>query len=716
MSSKTVLVVEDEVVIAMDLQNTLTDLGYSVPEIITSGEEATRKALEIKPDLVLMDIHLQDVIDGIEAASIITQTLEIPIIYLTAYADEETLKRAHWTQPFGYILKPYEASELQANIEIAFHKHQFDRLLRTNRQWLLAVLTSISEGVVAADNDGLIKFMNPVAEALTGWSQEDAIGRSSQEILQIIDELTCKSINHSDLPSLPKANTTHQSSKTVLLSRCHQEIPIVHSASPIQNEQGTTDGTVIVFRDMSEQRRTQALLEYNAMHDPLTKLPNRVLLFDRLKHAVERAQRSPQFGFAVVLLDLDRFKIINDTLGHIVGDKLLMEIAPRLTNELRTVDTVARLGGDEFAILLEDVTDPTIASRTVQRLLQEIPKPIYIDGHELVVTASIGIVLSSMPHESAADLLRDADTAMYRAKAQGRGRYELFDSAMHSQAKQLMHFESSLRQATVREEFRVHYQPIVNLKTREMVCLEALVRWQKPDNSVVLPEEFIPVAEEVGLITSIDQWVLYEACRQLKTWQQMWHSPVQRQTRPPGLAASFSDMTVSVNISSKQFSQKNILQTFDNILQSTGLEGRFLKLEVTESVFIEDVARAANIFAQIKERGIQICLDDFGTGYSSLSYLHRLPIDIVKIDRSFFREMNIDLEKIEIVRATIDLCHSLGKTVIAEGIETRAQLDILLELGCQYCQGYLFSRPVDADFVHQLISSSHSVSAFDECA
>lgn len=694
MASRTILVVEDEAVIAMDLQAILIDLGYDVPEITTSGMEAVQQAMLIKPDLVLMDIHLGDEMDGIDAAAQIIESLEIPVVYLTAYADDETLKRAKQTQPFGYVLKPFEVKELKANLEIAFYKHDVDQQLKESQQWLLAVLNSISEGVVATDANGRIKFMNPVAENLTGWTQSEAIGALPDDVFRFVHEVTRAPIENPILKAIREGNSVRLPDNALLLSNNAQETPVADSASPIRKQPGTFQGAVMVFRDVTQQKQIQAQLEHNALHDSLTQLPNRALFFDRLQQAVDRAQRSPKFGFAVMLLDLDRFKVINDTLGHLIGDQLLVALSPRLKGLMRAADTVARLGGDEFVVLIEDVTDPAITFRTAERLIEVVRQPFLIAGHELRVTVSIGIVLSSIPYHNAIDLLRDADIAMYRAKSQGGSGYELFDSAMHHRARQVMQLERGLRGAIEREEFRVEYQPMVDLVTREMVALEALVRWQKPHDGLLSPNQFIPLAEEVGLITAIDQWVLQTACLQFKRWQRGGQTVADD---------SSSRLQLSVNISSKHFIQGNFLADFERILQETGLEGRYLKLEITESVFIENVDKAIEIFSQLKQWGVQICLDDFGTGYSSFSYLHRLPIDIVKIDRSFIQQIDTDAEKLAIVRAITGLCQTLDKTTIAEGIETSTQRHHLIELGCELGQGYLFSRPLRGDLVQQML-------------
>ena len=705
MKRKTILVVEDEVVIAMDIQATLMELGHNVLEIVTSGEEAIQKALELHPELILMDIHLSEALDGIDAAAAIMKVLDIPIIYLTAYADEETLKRASFTAPFGYILKPFEARELNANIEIALYKHQLDRTIKENRRWLLAVLNSISEGVAASDTNGLIKFMNPVAEALTGWSQTEALGRSPAEVFHFIDEVTRKLLENPLLKSLQEDSAVSRRENALLRAKAGTETPVADSAAPIYDDHGRAEGAVMVVRDSTEQRRMEAQLAHNALHDALTQLPNRTLFLDRLQQAVERGQRSPEVGFVVMLIDLDRFKTINDTLGHLLGDQLLIEVAPRFQKYVRTMDTVARFGGDEFAVLLEDVSDVAVACRTAERILEELKKPFTIGNRELVITASIGIVMSSIPYEEPADLLRNADIAMYRVKARGRSGYELFDTVMHSQARELMEREHDLRYAITHNELQVHYQPIVSLTTHEVTSLEALVRWQKNSGDMVYPDQFIHLAEEMGIIITIDQWVLQKACLQLKNWQQLdlgtWVWADDQLARRSSGTSSSPTMSVNVNLSSKHFSQKNLVDTVANILQDTGLSGHYLKLEITESVLIENAKEATAILDHFKQLNVQICLDDFGTGYSSLSYLHKFPIDIVKIDRSFVQDIDIDTERLEIVRAMIGLCHTLGMAVTAEGIETPRQRAILHDLGCEYGQGYLFSRAIDGATINQ---------------
>jgi diguanylate cyclase (GGDEF)-like protein len=425
--------------------------------------------------------------------------------------------------------------------------------------------------------------------------------------------------------------------------------------------------------------QTEQELNHQALHDPLTGLPNRVLFADRLTHALDRLQRDPG-TIAVLFVDVDHFKVINDSLGHDHGDRLLAMMAERLASAVRPGDTVARFGGDEFVILCENVLDETDAIVVAERIRSLAATPLPLDGSEYFVTVSTGIALTSAHDASPANLLRDADSAMYQAKEGGRARSALFAESMRTRAVRRLDTELALRRAISDGELRLHYQPIVNLATGETSGVEALVRWEHPTDGLVMPSDFIPVAEETGLIVPMGEWILGEACRQAQAW---------RQGHP-----SLADLTVSVNLSGRQIAQSDLVPVVANVLADTGLPPSALVLEITESVLMRDAEYAINVLRALKDLGVRLSVDDFGTGYSSLSYLKKFPVDVLKIDRSFVDGLGTDGDDSAIVRAIISLAESLGLETVGEGTETLIQVKALEELGCNKAQGYLFSRPL----------------------
>lgn len=466
---------------------------------------------------------------------------------------------------------------------------------------------------------------------------------------------------------------------------------------------GTQLGRVI------ERKRHEDKLLHNAFHDPLTQLPNRTLLLDRLSHCIRKAKRHPNYKFAVLFVDLDRFKIVNDSLGRRAGDRLIVEIAQRLLRSIRSADlvsrpadpqrptqqldegTLARLGGDEFAVLLDDIRDASDSVRVAERIQQQLASPFLIGKQEVFSTASIGIAFSDTGYSLAEDMLRDADTAMYRAKTLGGSRCEVFDPGMHASAVSRLKLETDLRRAIEREEFRVYYQPIVSLQDFHITGFEALVRWQRPGLGLVMPADFISIAEESGLIVLIGKWVLQEACRQMHAWHRQFPSD------PP--------LTVAVNVSAKQFTEPDLVGQIRQVLRDSGLDPRGLKLEVTESVSMRNAERTTQILEELKALGTHASIDDFGTGYSSLSYLRRFPLDTLKIDRSFISDMENN-ESLEVVRTIVTLAHKIGLAVVAEGVETAEQVDQLKSLACESAQGYFFFKPLDPGAMTQELFQS----------
>jgi diguanylate cyclase (GGDEF)-like protein/PAS domain S-box-containing protein len=476
--------------------------------------------------------------------------------------------------------------------------------------------------------------------------------------------------------------TSHQAEHRIIHQQGHFVWTLLN-ISAVSDTSGHCSHLVFQFHDITERKTEEERLVHNVFHDALTGLPNRALFMDRLRLATERARRRRDQIYAVLFLDLDGFKAINDSLGHMAGDQLLIQISRRLKTCLRTTDTIARLGGDEFTILLEDLTDERESLRVVERLQKELALPFRLGGSDIQVTASIGLTWSNPKHDGPEEILRDADTAMYRAKSAGKDCYQLFAKERQGLQLDVTDLADDLDQAVERGELLLHYQPIVSLETGKLSAFEALVRWRHPQRGLILPSDFIPLAEERGSILKIGIWAIREACLQLKRWQDTF-----------GLHSS---LAVTVNLSSKEFMQPNLLDQVIEILQDTGVAPRALKLEITESIVMENIGNATVLLRQLRALGIELVIDDFGTGYSSLSYLHRLPISSLKIDRSFVKGMVEKREHAEIAKTIIALARSLGIRVVAEGVETLEQLVALRRLKCDAGQGFLFSKPVEVE-------------------
>ncbi|HXU64242.1 MAG TPA: EAL domain-containing protein [Polyangia bacterium] len=462
---------------------------------------------------------------------------------------------------------------------------------------------------------------------------------------------------------------------------------------PLRDRDGNIIGTFGISRDITERKKAEEQLQHRAFYDPLTDLPNRALFLDRLQHMFNRARRalgSPVF--AVLYLDLDRFKSINDSFGHQAGDELLVATARRLERCVRPGDTLARLGGDEFTVLLDDVRGEAYATAVAERIHKELAVPLQIRGHEVFTSVSVGIALSSAGYDSPDDMLRDADTAMYRAKAGGRSRHQVFASDMHLRAVSSLQLETDLRHALERDEIVAHFQPIMDLQSGALTGFEALARWHHPSMGMLMPEQFIPVAEESGQVGAIGEWMLTEACRQGRAWQQR--------------DARWAKLGVSVNVSGRQLSQGSLPAVVERVLDQTGLDPASLTLEITESALMHNLSVGAVVVERIRAMSVGLHLDDFGTGYSSLAYLHNFPVHALKIDRSFVTRMDHAPQQGTIVKAIVSLAHNLGMEVVAEGIETPDQAEALRALRCQRGQGFLFSQPLTAENATHFLTAS----------
>jgi diguanylate cyclase (GGDEF)-like protein/PAS domain S-box-containing protein len=546
-----------------------------------------------------------------------------------------------------------------------------------------------------------IIFVNKAFTKMTGYTAQEVLGQSPR-ILQ--GPKTDRAVLDRLLQNLRQGQIfygeaiNYRKDGTEFYNEWHIE--------PIRNSVGDITHYLAIQRDITQRKRVEAKLRHDAFYDTLTSLPNRVFFINQLRTCIERAKQCQDYLFAVLFLDLDRFQVINDSLGHKAGDKMLVAIADRLKASVRPGDTVARIGGDEFAILLENITDIADISLIAKKLQTALRKPIQLEGQEVFTTASIGIAVSMLWYDYPEDIVRDADIAMYRAKAQGKARCVVFNKTMYRHAVKRLQLETDLRRAIARQELQLYYQPIVSLATGQIIGFEALLRWQHATRGFVSPSEFIPIAEETGLILPIGEWVLREACLRAKEWQQAF--PNQK------------PLTISVNLSGRQFVQPDLSEKIEQILRDTGIERQSLKLEITESAIMENAESALcqsqddcpiEILEQLRSLGVQLSIDDFGTGYSSLSRLYRFPINTLKIDQSFIKRMDIDSEgkhstsPSKIVRAIVTLAHNLGLDVTAEGIETPEQLAELRKLGCESGQGYFFSKPVDAVKAEALIAA-----------
>lgn len=670
------LVVDDEEINRDLLSRRLERKGYLVTTAV-DGKDALEKIETNHFDMVLLDIMLP-IIDGIAVLEKIRESFapsELPVIMVSAKDDSEGIVEALQLGANDYVTKPVDFPVALARIQTHLNHRQVKLALKESEERYALALAGANDGLWDWDLRSDQMYYSARWKAMLGIKDDEKIlptpeewfGRIHPDDLQLVKD---------KLEEHLADGTRHFESEHRIL---HQDGSYRWALS---RGMAVRDASGQVYR----MAGSQTDITSRKVYDPLTGLANRILFMDRLTHALRRFKRYKGYEFAVLLLDLDRFKIVNDSLAHHVGDQLLIELAKRLNMCVRDGDTVARFGGDEFTILLDDIKDVSDATRVAERIQESLQTPFTLEGSEVFTSVSIGIALSATGYETPNDVVRDADTAMNRAKALGKARHEMFDRAMHTQSSKRLQLETDLRRAVEREEFEVYYQAIVDLSDEQIHGFEALVRWRHPERGQVFPDEFVGIAEETGLILRIDKLVLRQACRQTKHWQK-----------------EFGNLSISVNLSAKQFAFKDILHEIDRVLDDTGLAPDDLKLEITESALMDNTDSATEIFHELKKRRVKLGLDDFGTGYSSLSYLHRFPLDTLKIDRSFVSRIDTPGEHEAIVRTIVNLAQNLSFQTVAEGIETVDQLHSLQALDCLYGQGYYFSKPMPASEAEALL-------------
>jgi diguanylate cyclase (GGDEF)-like protein/PAS domain S-box-containing protein len=681
------LIVDDNELNRDMLARRLARKGYEIL-LADSARQLPQRVKEDAIDLVLLDIEMPE-ISGLEALKILRETyspIELPIIMVTAKNQSEDVVKALDLGANDYVTKPIDFAVALARIGTQLsHKRAQEGLRESEERYALAA-RGANDGLWDWNLNANVVFFSTRWKSMLGY-QESEIGDKPDEWFNRIHDADRERVNQ-EIAAHQEGSVPQFESEHRVLHKDGTFRWMLCRGLAVHNGSGKISRMAGWQTDITEGK----------VSDPLTGLPNRLLFADRVGRLIKHAKRRKDYLFAVLFLDLDGFKMINDSLGHLVGDQLLVGVASRLEKCLRATDTVARLGegfvvarmgGDEFTVLLEDLKDPGDAKLAAERLMKAVTSAFMLGGREVFTSLSIGIALSNPGYEQAEDILRDADTAMYRAKSMGKARYEIFDADMRASVVARLQLETDLRRALEHGEFHNVYQPIVSLAAGQIVGFEALLRWQHPTRGLLGPEEFIRVAEETGLIRDLGWWNLREACRQMTNWRTDYRA--------------YSQLTMSVNLSPKQFLQPNLAEDIGSLLRELNLPPQALKLELTESTVMGDPSAAIEMLQQIKSLGISLAIDDFGTGYSSLSYLHRFPLDTLKIDRSFISSIG-NGQDTEIARTILPMALNLHLDVVAEGVETIEQLVLLKKLQCKYGQGYYFSKPLSAEEAGSLLA------------
>lgn len=672
---------EDDYIIARELFSEISTWKSEL-DWVKTYDEALETIQTRQHDVYLFDYRLgSGEYTGLQLLhETISRGCKSPIIILTGQGDYRVDMEAIRKGASDYLIKgQINSSLLEKSIRHAIERKRAEEAFRSAKNYAEYLVKCSLDMIVAANLDLEITEFNPSAEKMFGYCKSEILGKpicllfaDAHESKQVIEKILTEKIFAGEINKRKKNG---------------EIFPSFLSASILKDINDKEIGIVGILRDITERNRLVDQLRYNAFHDSLTNLPNRNLFMERLERLLEHSKRDRNCAFSVLFLDLDRFKVVNDSLGHLSGDKLLILIAHKLRECLRRSDTVARFGGDEFAILLDNVDDHFNAKFVAERILETMKAPFVLDERKIVVSASIGIVIKGELYHRPEDILRDADTVMYRAKMLGKARYAIFNIEMHAHAMNFLQLETDLRHAIERSELVIYYQPIVSLATTEIIALESLVRWQHPQRGLILPDEFIPLAEETREIDNVGYWVIQEACAQNKIWHDM----------------GFSNITVTVNISLLQFRHKELPEQIGAIIKNTGLPADAFELEITESTVMESKGLVLEIFRELNKMKIHLMMDDFGIGFSSINSLKHLPFSTLKIDRSLISDIDTNPDASAIVKSIIDMAHTLKIKVIAEGVETQGQLELLRSYNCDYAQGYLLYNPMRAEEITSLL-------------
>lgn len=698
-----ILVVDDEPRMAESLSELLALNDYEVVTAI-GGKEAIAHLVGRQVDIMLLDLKMpgfsgHQVMDYVEEKDI--NTLVIVVSGETSYDNMSKVLRR---RAYDYVKKPYSPDELLQTVENAVHTRELEQervmiqqQLRDSEKLHRYLVNNSPDIVYMLDQDGRFTFVNDRIVQLLGYEKNELIGKHHAELVYFEDLEQARYVFN-------ERRTGDRAPRNVELRlKCRQvdedpkffetnTIPVEINASGVYVSGSKDDnrfvGTYGVARDITERKEAERMINFQAYHDLLTELPNRALFKDRLNLAIAQAKRSNQ-RLSVMFLDLDRFKLVNDTLGHISGDELLRSVSQRLMECLREGDTLARFGGDEFTLLLPQIYGQEDAEAIAKKIISKIKEPFVIEQHEIYVTISIGIAMYPHDGSNMETLVKNADIAMYHIKGRGKNDYQFFSSEMTDVSIKRLSLERDMRKALDLDQFSLHFQPQVNIAQQKIVAMEALVRWQHPTLGMITPSEFVAVAEDTGLILQLGEFVLRKACNTLIKWKKK----------------GFIDVRMAVNLSALQIEHKNFVETVKNILEETGVKGSDLEVEITENMIMQDMEHTIQKLIQLTENGVKIAIDDFGTGYSSLSYLQKLPIHTLKIDRSFVRDIKSESGGAAIVDAIIAMSSGLHLNLIAEGVETEEQLRYLRAKGCNEMQGFLFGEPMPADEAEQLISN-----------